>query len=175
MPSKKVLAQKQAVVAELVEKIKNADGGVLVNFEGLNVQEDTTLRRKLREGKVEYTVVKNTLLRFALKEVGYENITDVLSGTTALAFSEDDGVAPARILCDFAKSNEKLKVKAGFIEGSTLDVNGVVSLSKIPSREGLLAQVLYGLNGPISKLAYCIQAIVDSKTEGEAASEQVTA
>ncbi len=169
MPSEKILTAKKAVVSELAERLKGTSAGVLVSFEGLTVEADTELRRELRKNNVNYAVVKNTLVKLALKEAGLEAIDYVLNGTTALAVAEGESVAPAKVLCEFAKKNEALKIKAGFIDGEILDVAGVEALSKIPSKEILLSQVLYGLNSPITKLAYCIQAIVDSKNEGEAA------
>lgn len=175
MPSAKVLTAKQAIVAELADRIKNTDGAVLVGFEGLSVSDDLALRRELRKNNVSYEVVKNTLLKRALNEAGYSEMDDVLNGTTALAISNGDCVAPAKVLCDFAKKNEKLVIKAGIVEGKALDKEGIIGISKIPSKEGLLSQVLYGLNGPISKLAYCIQAIIDSKSEGAAPAEDAPA
>lgn len=172
MPSEKVLTAKKAVVSELSERIKASSAGVLVSFEGLTVEEDTKLRKELRKNDVQYEVVKNTLLKLALKEAGFEAIDGVLNGTTALATAKGESVAPAKVLCDFAKDNEKLVVKAGYIEGETLDAAGVVAISKIPSKEGLLSQVLFGLNSPITKLAYCIQAIVDKQNEGAAPAEE---
>ena len=169
MPSEKVLTAKKAVVSDLAERLKGSSAGVLVSFEGLSVEADTALRRELRKNKVNYAVVKNTLLKLALKEAGLEAIDYVLSGTTALAVAEEESIAPAKVLCEFAKKNDNLKIKAGYIDGEILDVAGVEALSKIPSKEILLSQVLYGFNSPITKLAYCIQAIVDSKTEGETA------
>ena len=169
MPSEKVLTAKKAVVADIAERLKASNAGVLVSFEGLSVEADTALRRELRQNKVNYTVVKNTLLKLALKEAGLEAIDYVLSGTTALAVAEEESIAPAKVLCEFAKKNDSLKIKAGYIDGETLDAAGVEALSKIPSKEILLSQVLYGFNSPITKLAYCIQAIVDSKNAGEAA------
>ena len=167
MPSNKILEQKQQIVADLTERIKNAKSGVIVSYMGLNVQEDTELRRELRKNNVEYTVVKNTLTRMATKNVGYDALSDVFNGTTALATSEDF-TAPAKVLCEFAKKHENLVVKAGFIDGEILDADGVIELSKIPSKEVLLAQLVGSLQGPIQKLAATLDALA-TKLEEEAA------
>ena len=164
MPSNKILEQKQQIVADLTERIKNAKSGVIVSYMGLNVQEDTELRRELRKNNVEYTVVKNTLTRMATKNVGYDALSDVFNGTTALATSEDF-TAPAKVLCEFAKKHENLVVKAGFIDGEILDADGVIELSKIPSKEGLIAKLLGSIQGPLYSLAYALQAIIDKNGE----------
>ena len=119
MPNAKVLAEKQAVVASMVEKLKNAHAGVLVDYKGITVEHDTKLRAELRKNNVEYSVVKNTLTRFAAKEVGFEALDPVLNGTTALAISMDDSIAPARVISDFIKKNPKVpfEIKAGFVDG----------------------------------------------------------
>ncbi len=166
MPSNKILAEKQQIVNELTERIKNAKSGVIVSYMGLNVQDDTALRRELRKNGVEYSVVKNTLTRMAAKNVGYDALSDVFNGTTALATSEDF-TAPAKVICEFAKKHENLVVKAGFIDGEILDVDGVVELSKIPSREGLIAKLLGSIQSPLYGLAYVLQAKIDKETSGE--------
>lgn len=153
MPSQSVLAQKQKFVAELAEKIKNAGAGVLVDYKGINVADDTKLRRELRKSGVEYTVVKNTLLNLAFKEIGYEELIPHLKGTTALALGADDQVAPAKILCEYAKkSNGKFKIKAGFIDGRPITAAEVSALAELPPREILVAKVLGTLNAPITGL-----------------------
>lgn len=162
MPSEKVLLEKQQRVAELTEILKGSAAGVLVDYKGITVEEDTKLRKELREAGVEYFVEKNSLLRFALKNCGLEDITNVLAGTTAIALSKEDQTAPARILGKFAESKKDIfNLKAGFIGTEVYDENGVMALSKIPSREILLAQLVGSLQGPIQKLAATIQAIVD--------------
>lgn len=163
MPSEKILLAKQQKVAELTEKLKNAAAGVLVDYKGITVEEDTKLRRELREAGVEYFVEKNTMLRFAMNECGLEGLTSVLEGTTAIALSTDDQTAPARVLGKFSEAcnGEKFNLKAGFIGEEIYDENGVKALSKIPSREVLLAQLVGSLQGPMQKLAATIQAIVD--------------
>ncbi len=165
MPSQKVLEQKKALVADLSEKMKNSVSGVLVNYSGITVADDTKLRKELREAGVYYTVVKNTLVKLALKEAGIEGLDDVLNGTTALAMSENDLIAPAKILHEFASKNEKFELKAGFMEGKALDKAEVEKIAKLPSKENLLCMVLYALNGNISGLARALQAVVDQKSE----------
>lgn len=163
MPSEKILLAKQQRVAELVEKLKNASAGVLVDYKGITVEEDTKLRKELREAGVEYFVEKNTMLRFAMKECGLDGLTDVLEGTTAIALSTDDQTAPARVLGKFSEAcnGEKFNLKAGFIGSELYDTEGVKKLSKIPSRDVLLAQLVGSLQGPMQKLAATIQAIID--------------
>lgn len=153
MPSDKVLKQKQEAVASLSEKIKASVAGVLVDYKGINVENDTKLRRELREAGVEYVVIKNSILRRAVENAGLEGLKDCLTGTTALALSESDAVAAAKILSKFASgSGGSFTLKAGFVEGGVLDAKGVETLAKLPSREELVAQTLRGFNAPISGL-----------------------
>lgn len=167
MPSEKTLSAKKERVAQLVEMLKNSAAGVLVDYKGITVEEDTKLRKELREAGVSYFVEKNTILRFALKEAGLDGITNVLEGTTAIAISNEDQTAPARILGKFAEDckDEKFFLKAGYIGEDTYDEAGVKALSKIPSRETLLAQLVGSLQGPIQKLAATLQAVVDKDNE----------
>ena len=167
MPSAKVLEQKKEIVKNLVEKMKNANAGVFVDYKGINVADDTALRNELRKAGVEYSVIKNTLARFAVEEIGYGALSDIFNGTTALATS-DDQVAAAKILCNYAKDHENFTVKAGFIDGEILDADGVIALSKIPSKEGLIAKMLGSLQSSLYGLAYVLQAKID-KENGEAA------
>lgn len=171
MPSEKVLLAKQARVAELTDLIKNSAAGVLVNYEGISVEEDTKLRKEMREAGVSYFVEKNTLLKFAFKNAGLDDITNVLEGTTAIAISNDDQTAPARVLGKFAETtgDEKFNLKAGYVEGVVYDQAGVIALSKIPSKDVLLAQLVGSLQGPMQKLAATVQAVADKKSEEEAA------
>lgn len=158
MPSEKILSEKQAFVAELAEALKGATSGVLVDYKGINVTDDTRLRRDLREAGVEYRVVKNTLLKLAAEKAGYPELSEVLSGTTALAYS-DDAVAPAKLLNKFAEgSRGKFTIKAGFVEGRTIDNAGVVALAKLPAREQLVAMALGGLNAPITSFVSVLNA-----------------
>ncbi len=167
MPSNAVLEAKKAKVDKLTEIIKNSVSGVLVDYKGITVEEDTKLRKELREAGVHYFVEKNTLLLRAFKNCGIEGFEEALNGTTAIAVSNDDQTAPARILGKFAKEagDEKFNLKAGYVEGEVYDANGVLALSKIPSKEVLLAQLVGSLQGPLQKLAATIKAVADQKSE----------
>ena len=166
MPSEKVLAAKQEKVAKLTDLIKNSAAGVLVDYKGITVEEDTKLRRELREAGVTYFVEKNTLLKRAFEAAGYD-FAGVLEGTTAIAISNDDQTAPARVLGKFAKecNGEKFILKAGYIGEDVYDAAGVTALSKIPSRETLLAQLVGSLQGPIQKLAATLKAVADNAND----------
>ncbi len=165
MPSEKVLTAKQELVASLVEKLGGAVSGVLVDYKGINVADDTKLRRELREAGVEYMVVKNTLLRRAFQAVGYEDLCSALEGTTAIAMSKEDAVAPAKILAKYADAHKDsaFALKAGFVEGKQLDAAGIGEIAKLPSREQLIVQVLGMLQGNIRGLAVALNAIAEQK------------
>lgn len=152
MPSEKILEEKKRAVAELADKMQKAASGVVVDYKGITVAEDTQLRSDLRKAGVEYAVVKNTLARFAAKQVGYDSLASVLEGTTAIAVS-DDLVAPAKILSEFAKKSKSFAIKAGFVEGRVIDVNEVNELAELPSKDVLIAKVLGGFNAPIAGFA----------------------
>ena len=171
MASEKILERKKAKVAALTEKLQNSVSFVLVDYKGITVEEDTKLRKELREAGVSYTVEKNSMLRFALKEMGIvDSFEDVLHGTTAIAVSNDDQTAAARILGKFAESKpETFNLKAGYVDGVAYDTAGVMALSKIPSKDVLLAQLVGSLQGPLRKLAATLQALADKKNEEEAA------
>ena len=153
MPSEKVLETKKAQVAETVEILKAAQTGVLVDYRGLNVEEDTELRRKLREANVKYFVIKNTLLRLAAKEVGLDALDEALHGPTAIAVSSEDAVAPAKVIADFAKENDKLEIKTGFMDGAVISLDEVNKLAATPNMDTLIAKMMGSLNSPISLLA----------------------
>lgn len=166
MPNAKVLEQKKAIVADLAEKMRNASSGVLVDYKGINVEDDTKLRAEMRKNNVEYTVIKNNLIRFAAKEVGFDALDEVLHGTTAIAISMDDVIAPAKIIAEYAKKDEKIfNIKAGFVEGKVLNEAEVKQLAATPSREVLLAKMLGSLKGPITSLAIALNAIVEKKQQ----------
>ena len=169
MASEKILESKKAKVAALTEKLQNSVSFVLVDYKGITVEEDTKLRKELREAGVSYTVEKNSMLRFALKEMGIvDSFEDVLHGT--IAVSNDDQTAAARILGKFAESKpETFNLKAGYVDGVAYDTAGVMALSKIPSKDVLLAQLVGSLQGPLRKLAATLQALADKKNEEEAA------
>ena len=166
MSSEKILAGKQAAVAELSEKLKDSVAGVLVNYYKTNVEDDTALRKELTRAGVEYKVVKNTQLRFVFDEVGFPALKEHLEGMSAIAFSSDP-VAPAKILSKFAKEHEDYVIKAGYIDGEVIDVAGVESLASIPSKEGLIAKLLGSIQSPLYGLAYVLQGKIDK--EGGAA------
>ena len=164
MPSEKILMGKQQVVAGLKDKLSSAVSVVIVDYKGITVAQDTALRKELREAGVEYTVVKNTLLGIAAKEVGLEGIVPSLKGTTALAVCNDH-VAAAKILCKFADNSKgKFNVKCGDVEGKVLDADGVKALAKLPTREVLLTQVLFALNGNLRGLAVALNAIAEKQS-----------
>ena len=167
MPSAKVLENKKAVVAELTERLKNAQAGVLADYRGLTVAQDTELRTKLREAGVEYTIVKNTLTRFAANAVGLGELDPVLHGPTALATSADDVVAPAKVLVEFAKNNEQLEIKAGFVDGKVISVDEVKVYASIPNKETLIAKMLGSLQAPIGNLARTLDAIAKQMETAE--------
>lgn len=170
MASEKILEVKKAKVVALEELLKNSVSFVLIDYKGISVEDDTKLRKELREAGVHYVVEKNSLLRFAFKNMGIDAFDEVLHGTTAVALSNDDQTAPARILGKFAEEHEEyFNLKAGYVEGVAYDAAGVAKLSKIPSKETLLAQLVGSLQGPIQKLAATLQAVVDSKSEDTAA------
>ena len=160
-----VTSAKQAVVAQLKEQLESAKGVVLTSYKGLTVAQDTDLRRELREAGVSYHVVKNTMLRIAAKEAGIEGIEEHLDGTTAFAFSTEDAVAPAKVICGFIKKNkledaEVLTVKVGMVEGKVIGVDEVKALAALPSREELIAKLLGSMNAPISNTVNVLQGVI---------------
>jgi len=176
MPNAKVLEEKKQMVADLVDKFKNAAGGVLVDYQGINVEQDTKMRAELREAGVDYFVFKNTLTRLAVKECGFDDLLPVLVKMTAIAVSEKDPVAPAKILKAYADKIQTFNIKAGFVDGGVIDVEGVNKLATMPSKEELIAKILGSLQSPASGLANVInanmsglarvlQAICDKKAE----------
>jgi len=165
MPSAKVLEAKKAQVAEVVEVLKAAQTGILVDYRGLTVEEDTDLRNKLRAAGCKYFVIKNTLLKLATKETGLEALDDVLHGPTAVAVSDTDPVAPAKVMADYAKANEKLEIKSGFMDGAVMTLDEVKKLAATPNMETLIATVMSSLNAPASNLARLLATIVDGGVE----------
>lgn len=152
MPKENVINQKREVVEGISSKMKAAKAMVFADYRGLTVDQDTQLRNALRKAGVEYKVVKNTLTRFAAKENGLEGLDTYLSGPTAMASSDSDPVAPAKVLSEFAKKYDKLELKVGVVEGKIIDPSGIKALAELPPREVLIAQVLGTLNAPISGL-----------------------
>ena len=142
MPNAKVLESKKAVVDALTSKVKEASSVVFVDYKGITVAQDTELRKQFREAGVDYAVVKNTLTNFAAKNAGYD-FSEVLNGTTAMASTTGDPIAPARIVCEFAKKNKNVvKIKGGMVEGKVLSVEELMSFGELPSKNALVAQVL---------------------------------
>ena len=169
MPSKSILEQKQAVVAELAEKLKNSPAGVVVNYQGITVDADTKMRKALREAGVTYTVMKNSLTGRACEEVGLGEMKQYLSGMTAIAIGTDDPIAPAKIMKTFADKLDRFEIKAGFVDGGILDKAGVEALAEIPSKEVLIAKMMGSLMSPLYGLAYVLQAKIDKENGGEEA------
>ena len=170
MPNAKVLSEKQAIVAALVDDLKAASSGVLVDYKGITVAEDTALRHELRENGVEYAVVKNTLLRRALDDVDLGELDEVLSGTTSMAISKEDPIAPMRIVNKYAKQmGDRFNIKAGFMDGKVLPLDDVFALAELPSKDALLGQVLGMMLAPITSLAIDIKAIAEKDGQPAAA------
>lgn len=158
---------KQPVVAAIAEDVKDAQSVVLVDYRGLTVTQDTELRRQLREAGIVYKVCKNTMMKRAFEGTELEGLDGYLNGPSALAISKDDATAPARIICDFAKTAPKLELKGGVVEGKVYDVEGLTELAKIPSREVLLSRLLGSMQSPIANFARVIKQIAEK--DGEAA------
>lgn len=165
MPSVKILEQKQQTVAELAEKLKGAKSGVIVNYQGITVEDDTKLRTELRKANVEYKVYKNSIIGRACAEAGYPAIADQLSGMSAIAFSSEDEVAPAKILKNYAEKIETFELKCGFIDGGVVDAAAVTELADTPNKETLVCKVMGCMKSPVYGLAYVLQAIIDKQEE----------
>lgn len=176
MPNAKVLSEKQAIVEALVQRISAAQSGVLVDYKGITVAEDTALRTELRKENVEYTVVKNTLTRKALDKLGMDKLDSVLNGTTSMATSETDPIAPFRIIADYSKKlGDKFNVKAAFLEGKVLSENEIAALSTLTSKNDLYGQLAGTLNSIIAGLAVALGEMLEKMGGGapaEAAAEE---
>ena len=168
MPSNKILEEKKQVVESLAAKLQTAAAGVLVKYEGIKVSEDTELRNALRKAGVEYTVMKNTLTGKACDIAGYGDMKQYLSGMTAIAVSQDDPIAPAKIMKEYADKIECFEIKAGFVDGGVIDQAGVEALAATPSKEVLVAKMMGSLMSSLYGLAYVLQAKID-KENGEGA------
>ena len=163
MPNAKVLESKKAVVNALTDTIKESTAVVFVDYKGITVAQDTELRKQFREAGVEYSVVKNTLTNFATKNAGYD-FSEVLNGTTAMAYTTGDPIAPARIVCEFAKKNKlPLTIKGGVVEGSVLSAAQLSGFGELPSKNALVASVLGTFLAPISSLAFVLDQIRQQK------------
>ena len=164
MPSKAILAEKTAVVDALAERLNAAQCGVLVDYRGLNVAEDTELRRSLRADGIEYTVVKNTLTRLAMAKIGLSGMEDSLNGTTALATSASDPIAPLHILSTYSKKfGDKFNIKNAFLEGRVLTESEIAEMAVLPSKDALYSKVLGTLIAPITSLAVVLGQILEQK------------
>lgn len=161
------LEMKKAKVLEIKDKMEKAQGMVFAKYQGLTVEEDTELRKKLREAGVEYKVYKNTLTTLAAKELGLESLESYLVGPLSVAFGYEDATAPARVLNDFAKTHKKLELKAAIVEGNIYDSKEVERLAAIPSREILISKLLGSFKAPLSNLAYLLNAIAEKQSSAE--------
>ena len=168
MPSVKILEQKKAQCALLSEKIKNSVSGVLVSYTGITVEQDTELRKTLRENGVDYKVYKNSIARLACEECGYGEMTPFLEGMNALAVSEKDPIAPAKILKEYADKIESFQIKAGYIDGGVIDQAAVIDLANTPSKETMICKIMGSMMGPLYGLAYVLQAKIDKEEKAEA-------
>ncbi|HHV34253.1 MAG TPA: 50S ribosomal protein L10 [Syntrophomonadaceae bacterium] len=171
------LDEKKKVVAELEEKLKTSKAAVFADYRGIKVEEATDLRRNCRDASVEFKVVKNTLMQIAAENSGHPDLNQFLEGPTAIAFANEDPVAPAKTLMDFMKKNRKLEIKGGLIEGEIVGVSSIKVLADLPSKDILVSMVLRGLNGPLTgmcsvlqgpirKLVYALNAVRDQKAAG---------
>ena len=168
MPSAQVVERKQQIVNDLSDKFTNAQACVIVNYAGITVENDTALRKELTAAGVNYAVIKNTLIKRACEKSGFEGLTNVLEGMTAVATSDTDPVAAAKILSKYAEKIDTFEIKAGFVDGKILDKDGVDQLAKLPSKEVLIGKVLGSLQSSLYSLAYVLQAYVDKENGTEA-------
>ena len=174
MPNAKVLESKKAKVEELAAKLQESTSAVFVDYKGITVAQDTELRNQFRAAGVEYTVVKNTLTRFAANKIGYTEFDELLNGTTSMARTTGDPIAPARIICEYAKKNKDvIRIKGGMVEGKPLSVEELKSFGELPSKDALIAQVLGTFLAPITSLAVVLDQICQAKggAPAEAAAE----
>ena len=163
MPSSKILAEKQNVVSELAEKLKSAQAGVLVKYEGITVEDDTKLRAALRAAGVQYTVMKNTLTGRACEIAGFGDMKQYLEGMNAIAISQNDPIAAAKIMKEYAEKVESFEIRAGFIDGGVIDAKAVEELASIPSKEVLIAKMLGSLTSSLYSFARVLQAKIDKE------------
>lgn len=162
---------KQPIVEEISANIRDAQSVVLVDYRGLTVEQDTSLRKQLREAGITYKVYKNTMMNFAFKGTDFEPLTPYLEGPSAVAISNEDATAPARVLCNFAKEANKLEIKGGVVEGIAYDAKGIGEIAKIPSREELLSKLLGSLQSPITNMARVLNQLAEKGGAAAAAAE----
>ena len=173
MPSNSILAQKQKIVADLAEQMKNSAAGVIVKYQGITVEADTAMGKALRNAGVKYVVMKNTLTGRACDEVGFGELKQVLTGMTAVATSQNDPVPAAKVLKEYADKVESFSILAGYVDGEVIDADKVGALAAIPSKETLIAKLLGSIRSPLYSFAYALQAVVDQN--GEAAPAEAAA
>lgn len=171
MPSEKILEQKKALVEELADKLSRCASSVLVKYEGITVDQDTKMRKALREAGVEYTVIKNTLIGKACEKTGFDGLKSELEGMNAIAISLDDPIAPAKILKEYAEKVETFEIRGGILDGAVVDAATVNELADIPPKEILISKLLGSIQSPLYKLAYALQAVVDKGGEAAPAEE----
>ncbi|MDK4458945.1 50S ribosomal protein L10 [Enterococcus faecalis] len=163
--SEAAIAKKETLVQAAAEKFESAASVVIVGYRGLTVEEVTNLRKQLRDAGVEMKVIKNSILSRAAKKVGLDGLDEVFTGPTAVAFSNDDVVAPAKIIDEFAKDAKALEIKGGVIEGKVSSVEQITALAKLPNREGLLSMLLSVLQAPVRNVAYAVKAVAEKNEE----------
>lgn len=163
--SEAAIAKKETLVQAAAEKFESAASVVIVDYRGLTVEEVTNLRKQLRDAGVEMKVIKNSILSRAAKKVGLDGLDEVFTSPTAVAFSNDDVVAPAKIIDEFAKDAKALEIKGGVIEGKVSSVEQITALAKLPNREGLLSMLLSVLQAPVRNVAYAVKAVAEKNEE----------
>lgn len=157
--------EKVALVSEIAEKLQNSKSTIIADYRGLTVGQVTELRKRLREAGIEFRVLKNTMTRRAAEQVNLGEVNQYLTGPNAIAFSNDDVVAPAKILNSFAKEHKALELKAGIVEGKVINVEEVTALAELPNREGLLSMLLSVLQAPMRNLAYAVSRVAEQKEQ----------
>ncbi|MGA9174637.1 MAG: 50S ribosomal protein L10 [Thermoactinomyces sp.] len=167
----KAIEQKKAIVEEIAGKLQKSKSTIVADYRGLNVKQMNELRKQLREAGVEFQVLKNTLTRRAAEKVDMSDLNEHLTGPTAIAFSYEDVVAPAKVLHTFAKENKALEIKGGMVEGKSVSLDEIKALAELPSREGLLSMLLSVLQAPVRNFALAVKAVADKNGEGAEAAE----
>lgn len=167
MANAKIIEQKQEAVKVVAGKLSSSPSTIVADYRGLNVAQVTELRKQLREAGIEFQVLKNSIVRRATEGTEYSDLNDILTGPTAVAFSGEDAIAPAKILYNFAKENDALQIKGGLVEGKVIDEAQVKALAQLPSREGLLSMLLSVLQAPVRNFALAVKA-VGEKQEAQA-------
>ncbi|MCI8790342.1 MAG: 50S ribosomal protein L10 [Lachnospiraceae bacterium] len=160
---------KKPIVDEISASIKDAQSVVLVDYRGLTVEQDTQLRKNMREAGLTYKVYKNTFMNFAFKGTQFEGLSEYLEGPSAIAISTEDATAPARLLSEFAKTADKLEIKAGVVEGTVYDAKGMAAIASIPSRDTLISRLLGSLQSPVTNFARVINQVAEKNGSNDAA------